>query len=185
MIAQLISQAIREGKAVVSLNPQRAGNWELLARTYQMIMPFAQGADNFAVQTFNQAVALDPVNPNLRLALGGVYFALGRYDDAIKAFELAIVAKSDLPNAHYNLALTYGEKGEFDKAITEMNTVLSLVEKDSSDYKLATDELSNLEKRKSGVDTEGTENLIPPQESQDQVFSTPIELPEEAGPPTQ
>lgn len=112
VISQLIQQAIREGKATVTLNPQRAGNWEVLGRTYQAIMPFAQGADNFTIQTFAQAVALDPINPNLRIALGGVYYALGRYDEAIRAFELATVAKPDLANAHYNLAGALREKGD-------------------------------------------------------------------------
>jgi hypothetical protein len=59
-ITILVQQAISEGKATVALNPFRSGNWEVLARTYQAIIPFAEGADVFAVQTFAQAIALDP-----------------------------------------------------------------------------------------------------------------------------
>ncbi|MEK7111887.1 MAG: tetratricopeptide repeat protein, partial [Patescibacteria group bacterium] len=147
-ITQHIKQAIREGRATVTLNPGRSGNWEILARIYQAIMPFAQGADNFAIQSFNQSIALDPTNPNLRIALGGVYYALGRYDEAIRVFELAVLSKPDLANAHYNLAVAYREKGEIEKAIEQMKLVLSLVEKDSSDYELAKTELENLEKKR-------------------------------------
>jgi len=182
-ITQLIQQAIREAKATVTLNPQRAGNWEVLARTYQAIAPFAQGADQFTIQTFNQAVALDPINPNLRISLGGTFYALGDYDNAIDAFKLAVLAKPDHANAHYNLAFAYREKGEIEKAISEMTIVLSLANKESSDYELARTELENLEARRPATEAEGTENLVPPQEAEEPVIEPPLELPEDAEPP--
>ncbi|MDP1710090.1 MAG: tetratricopeptide repeat protein [bacterium] len=182
MIAELIQQAIAEGKAMVSLNPQRSGNWEILAITYRSIMPFAQGADNFAIQTFTQAVSLDPTNPNLRIALGGTYYALGRFDEAVDAFKLAVLAKPDLANAHYNLAAAFREKNDYDNAIARMNIVLSLVKKDSPDYTLAKTELDNLEKNKLAKTTQGTENLTPPQPAGTSNIKPPIELPKEATP---
>lgn len=182
-VTQLIQQAINEGKATVTLNQLRSANWELLARTYQSIMPFAQGADQFTIQTYTQAIALDPINPNLRIALGGVYYALGRYDDAINTFTLAVAAKSDLANAHYNLAIAYREKKDFDKAITEMNNVLSLVTKDSQDYTLAKQTLDDLEKNKPATPATGSANLKPPAPAQTSNIKPPIALPKEATPP--
>ncbi len=182
-ITQLIEQAIREAKATVTLNPQRAGNWEVLARTYQAITPFAEGADQFTIQTFNQAVALDPINPDLRISLGGTFYALGDYDNAIDAFKLAVLAKSDHANAHYNLAFAYREKGEIEKAIQEMTIVLSLANKESDDYELAKIELENLEKRRVPAESESGENLTPPQEAEEPVITPPLELPIEAEPP--
>ena len=182
-IAQLVQQAIREGKATVTLNPQRAGNWELLAAIYQSIMPFAEGADAFAVQSFSQAVLLDPVNPNLRISLGGIYYALGRYDEAIRMFELAVLAKADLANAHYNLSAGYREKGDIQRAIEAMTNVLALVEADSPDWELAKSELEALEKRRPTQETEGTDNLTPPREAEEPAITPPLELPEDATPP--
>jgi tetratricopeptide (TPR) repeat protein len=182
-IAQLIQQAIREAKATVTLNPQRAGNWEVLARTYQAIAPFAQGADQFTIQTFNQAVALDPINPNLRISLGGTFYALGDYDNAIDAFKLAVLAKPDHANAHYNLSFAYREKGEIEKAISEMTIVLSLADRESNDYELVKAELENLEARRPATETEGTESLMPPQEAEEPIIQPPLELPEDAEPP--
>ncbi|MEK7061238.1 MAG: tetratricopeptide repeat protein, partial [Patescibacteria group bacterium] len=178
-ITQLIQQAISEAKNGVSLNPQRSGNWENLAKIYQSIMPFAQGSDNFAIQTYSQAIALDPVNPNLRIGLGGIYYALGRFDEAISAFQLATLAKPDLANAHYNLSAVLREKNEISKAIDEINIVLSLVKKDSNDYKIAQTELENLEKNRpsSAKATEGQGSLIPPTEAPQQIIKPPIELP--------
>lgn len=184
-VSQLIQQAIREAKASVGLNTQRSGNWQVLAAIYAAIMPFAQGADSFAIQSYTQAAALDPVNPNLRISMGGIYYALGRYDEAIEAFKLAVLAKPDLANAHYNLAIAYREKKEFDKAIVEMNSVLSLVSPDSSDYTLAKTELENLEKNRSTKITTGTENLNPPEPVEPSNITPPLELPEDSNPPTQ
>ena len=180
-ITQLISQAINEGKATVTLNPGRSANWELLAQIYGSIMPFAQGADQFAIQTYTQAVALDPINPNLRVALGGIYYSLGRYDNAIDAFKLAVLAKSNLANAHYNLAIAYRDKKDYDNAISEMNTVLALVSPGSSDYTLAKSTLDALQKNKAATTT-AAENLTTPQK-QTEIIKPPLTLPQEATPP--
>lgn len=181
-VTQLVQQAIAEGKNAVVLNPGRSGNWEVLAQIYRSIMPFAQGADQFAIQTYTQAVALDPTNPNLRIALGGVYYALGNYDDAISSFKLAALAKPDLANAHYNLAIAYREKKDYDNAITEMNNVLSLVDKKSQDYTLAQNVLSDLQKNKAAA-AGSTSNLQAPQKNAASNIKPPINLPSEATPP--
>jgi tetratricopeptide (TPR) repeat protein len=182
-IAQLIQQSITEGKAAIILNQTRAENWANLANIYQAIIPFAQGSDQFAIQSYSQAVALDPINPNTRISLGGIYYALGRYDDAIRTFELAIIAKPDYANAHYNLAVALREKGDIDGAIKQMELVLSLVQKGSTDYDLAKKTLDELEQKKIVTVEKPSETLTPPQELEKPIIAPPIELPEEATPP--
>jgi tetratricopeptide (TPR) repeat protein len=189
-ITQLIQQAIAEGKAVVSLNPTRAGNWSLLANLYQSVMAFAEGSDQFAIQTYNQAIALDPLDPNLRLSLGGIYFALGNYDSAIDAFKTAVMTKGDLANARYNLAVAYREKGDLERAIAEMTVVTQLVDRSSNDYETAKKELTDLEAKRpaaspspSAEGATGPETLATPAPTQKPVMSPPIELPADAQPP--
>lgn len=187
-ITQLIQQSVAEGKATVALNPQRAASWSLLAGLYRSIMAFAQGSDQFAIQTYSQAVALDPLDTNLRIALGGVYFALGDYDNAIDTFKLAVLTKPDFANARYNLAVAYREKGDIDKAIAEMTNVLSLVDKNTQDWQTAKSELEALEAKKpvkspEPGQVETPESLTPPQPSATPVVEPPIKLPEEAAPP--
>jgi tetratricopeptide (TPR) repeat protein len=182
-ITQLIQQAIREGKATVALNPLRAGNWELLGRIYRAIIPFAQGADAFAAQTFAQAVALDPVNPNTRIALGGIYYATGNFETAIRVLELATSTKPDLANAHYNLAFAYSEAGRIDEAINQMTLVLSLVDRDTQDYEVARQALEDMEARRGEVAKQPSESLTPPEEAPEPIITPPIELPEDAEPP--
>lgn len=188
-ISQLVQQAIGEAKAAVALNPQRSGNWQVLAQIYENIMPFATGADQFAIQAYSQAVTLDPTNPNLRISLGGVYYALGRYDDAIDSFKLAVLAKPDFANAHYNLSVAYSAKKDYDNAIAEMTNVLNLVPKGSSDYTLAQNSLDDLKKQKPAATTSSTgstttnQTLTAPQPEPQPNIKPPITLPKEATPP--
>lgn len=183
-VSQLIQQAVREGQATVSLNNERAGNWEVMARIYQAIIPMAKEADKFAIQAYNQTINLDPINPNLRIALGGIYYSKSDWDNAIKSFELATVAKPDFANAHYNLAEAYKQSNQIDKAISEIQIVLNLVPKDSQDYQVAKAELDNLEKKKPATSsTHEGESLSAPQKSTGSTINPPLQLPSEATPP--
>lgn len=182
-IAQLVQQAIREAKVAVALNPGRAGNWEVLASIYRAIMPLAEGADAYATQTYAQAIALDPLNPNTRIALGGIYYAAKAYENAIDLFKLAVATKPDHANAHYNLAMAYRENGDIDKAISEMSAVISLVDRNSNDFTVASKALEDLQSKKK-AEVQDSENLTAPPSGEEPGLTPPLELPEEASPPT-
>jgi len=128
-IAQAIQAGIAEAKAAVSLNPQKADNWENLAVIYRNIINFAQGSDVWTISAYQRAIIMDPQNPLYRVNLGGVYYSLGKYDEAVKFFEQAIGLKSDWSNAYYNLAWAYFQNKEYDKAATAMQNVVNLVDK--------------------------------------------------------
>lgn len=182
-ITTLVQQAIAEGKSAVAVNATRAGNWEVLAQIYRSIMPLAQGSDAFSVQSYRQAIALDPLNPNLRIALGGIYYAVKDYDTATSIFELAVATKPDHANAHYNLAFSLNEKGNVDRAITEMTSVLSLItDKDSEDFRVAQKALSDMQAKKAATGGTGQE-LNAPQQAGENLLEPPIELPEGSEPP--
>lgn len=183
-IAQLVQLSISEAKAAVALNPTRAGNWEVLGRTYQAIIPVAQGADLFAAQSYQQAVALDPYNPSLRIVLGGLFYQAGNYEQAIRIFELATQIKPDLANAHYNLAFALREAGQTERAIQELTTVLSLVPRDSQDYELAQQALSEMQAASNNqLPEESGGDLTPPPGEEEQLLDPPLDLPEDANPP--
>ncbi len=147
-VTQLVQQAIREAKNAVALNPTKVTNVENLASIYRNLLNFAQGADAWTTASYQQAVGLDPINPNLRIALGGVYFAQKNYDDAIRLFQTAVDLKPDLPNAHYNLAAAFREKGQYEKALASLDQVLQLIsDKNSEDYTKASGEADELRKK--------------------------------------
>jgi tetratricopeptide (TPR) repeat protein len=182
-ISTLVQLAIEQAKAGVALNPQRSTNWEVLAGVYKAIMPLAKGADQFAVQAASQAVVLDPYNPNLRIALGGIYYAMRDFDNAVKIFETAVAAKNDHINAYYNLAFAYREKGDYEKAVQAMSRVVSLVDKNSPDYELARKALEDMEaKRKENTEDKKGEELTTPKEDTP-VLDPKLNLPEGSEPP--
>lgn len=187
-ISQLIQEAVAQAKAVVATNPSRSENWELLASIYRAIMPLAQGADQYAVQTYSQAVALDPLNTNLRINLGGLLYGAGAYDDAVSVFQLAVSTKPDYANAHYNLALAYKGAGKLQQAVNEMTTVLSLVDANSKDFETAKDALDSLQTeldsgKKSSEQAASGDELNAPQPTEEPVLDPPLDLPEDSQPP--
>ncbi len=187
-ISQLAQLAIREAKNAVSLNPKKVANVENLATVYKSLIGSAQGAEDWTLTTYAQAIRLDPTNPNLRIATGGIFFSLKNYDDAIKLFGQAIELKPDLANAYYNLSAAYREKKDYPKAVESMTQVVKLVDNTSADYAKASSELENL-KKLAGLPQEPsnipaipapteleTPELLPSPKI------TPIQLPSELGP---
>ncbi len=181
-ISSYIQEAISLAKQAVAINPQKAENWEFLGNIYRSIMPYAKDVDQFAIQSYSQAIILDPVNPFLRLSLGGIYYSTGNFENAVDVFKLATVVKPDYPNAHYNLAISYRENKQIDKAISEMKIVMGLVNKDSEDYKLAKKELENLEARKPANEALNAGELTTPKESEP-IIDPQLELSADSQPP--
>lgn len=146
-----IQDAIREAKAAVALNPDSAPTWENLAIIYQNLLNVAQGADTWAISAYQKAILLDPVNPQLRLALGGVYFSLKQFPNAATFFSQAVTLKPDWANARYNLAWALFQNRDFDQAISVMKNVLTLLEKGSGDYAKAQGDLKVFEEAKAAA----------------------------------
>jgi len=146
-ITQLVQQAIREAKNAVALNPTKVTNLENLAAVYRNLLNFAQGADAWTIASYQQAISLDPVNPNLRIALGGVYYAQKNWNDAVRLFQSGVDLKPNLANAQYNLAAAYREKGDLELAVSALQKTVDLLDKSSADYAKAASELAELQKK--------------------------------------
>lgn len=145
-ISQLAQQAIREAKNAVALNPTKVANHENLASIYRSLIGSAQGAPDWTLATYQQAIRLDPANPNLRIAQGGVYYSLKGFTEAAQLFQQAVDLKPDFPNAYYNLSATFRELKDYDKAVQAMQKVVELVDPTSADYTKAASELEDLKK---------------------------------------
>lgn len=180
-IAQLIQQSIREGKNAVALNPTKASNWEILGGIYRQIAPLAEGANTFAAQTYAQAIALDPINPNTRIALGGVFYSAAQYKNAIDTFNLAVRVKPDHANSYYNLAVAYREDNQIDNAIAAISQVLGLVDPSTQDYEVARKALEELQEKKKNANIPSTDNLQAPE--QIEPSENQIQLDENSAPP--
>lgn len=186
-ISQLVQQAIQQAKVATVLNPTNSATWENLAQLYRNLINFAQGADQWALAAYQQAIITDPINPRLRLDLGGLFYALGNYDEAQKIFRTVVELKPDYANGWYNLAAAYREDQKYQQAYQAMQQTLALVPADSADWQKAKSELDELEKKipkpsptpSPEAQVKQEEKLTKPQPLPSPVLEKPIEIPQE------
>ncbi len=152
-IQTLLAQSINEGQASIALSPRSARNWEVLASIYQNISGVAQNALAFSLSAYSQAVRLDPLNPTLRLNIGGIYYSAKNYDLATRFYTDAANLKPDYTNAYYNLAVAYRDKGDLQDALVVANQAVTLEQsnKNSTSYQVALKLLSDLKAKLSGA----------------------------------
>jgi tetratricopeptide (TPR) repeat protein len=192
-LTTLIQQAIAQAKNATGVNPGRVTNWENLADLYRNLINFAQGADQWTVQALQQAIILDPVNPELRFTLGSVFYGLKDYDDAARYFEQAINLKSDVPNYYYNLAAAYKEKKDWTRALAGLQATAQLVSVDSADFQKLQTEIKEVQDKlpkptatPTGPPAGGQakSELQKPEPLPSAKLEKPIELPADAAPAT-
>lgn len=145
-IQTLLSQAINEGRVAVALSPRSASNWELLGSIYRNITGVAQNALDFSLASYGQAIQRDPLNPSLRVNVGGIYYAAKNYPLAVRFFSDAANLKPDYANAYYNLAIAMRDNNDLPNAILVAQQLVNMLSKDtnSTDYKTATALLADL-----------------------------------------
>lgn len=146
-ISALIQQAIREARAATVLRPVDYQTWQVLGQIYRNLIGSAEGADQWAVSAYAQAINVNPTDPLLRIELGGLFYGAQQYNEAISLFQQAAELKPDLPNSHYNLANSLKAAGQLELARTAYQRTLALLPADSQDYILANQELEELEKQ--------------------------------------
>lgn len=146
-VSQLIQQSIREGKIAVQLDSNDVRNWEQLAVIYRALINVADGAKDWTNVAYTEAIRRDPVNPLLRLDLGGVFYSLKDWDTAIRTFQTAASLKPDYANAYYNLALAYEQAGKLANAVGAMQAAVQNLDAKSPDYPAAVAKLEELAKK--------------------------------------
>jgi len=80
---------------------------------------FQEGQYAEAAEAYEKLVAETPHDGGLRASLGGVYGALGRYEDALVQLEEAEKLAPLNPETYYNRGLIYERRGEKEKAVAE------------------------------------------------------------------
>ncbi len=189
-ILTLIQQSINSGRAAVTYAPQTMLNWQNLASIYRSLIGFGQNADQFALISNQQAIVLDPNNPQEYINLGGIYYQLTQWDEAIRQFQIAVALKPDLANAYYNLGHALQEKGDLNGALAQYEVVQRIVANDKPNLDRINQEIDALKKRIAGTVEQGPnpgseeplginqpETQLPPQ-------NPPVKIPAPSGSPT-
>lgn len=169
----LVQQAVREGKAAISLEEGNPSYWVNLAAIYRQIVGVVDGAADWSYQAYQQAVAIEPVNPMSRLDMGGLLFAAGKYDEADRAFEAVVMSKNDLANGWYNWAHSAKKLNKLPEAVGRLTQAIALVPVDSGDYEQANKELTEWKKELEALTKKQAEQTTKPAET----LETPKPLP--------
>ena len=131
--AELLSlnlrQALFYGKRAVELSPARSSAWKQLGDIYKE-MGEVQGALGWAVKAFEEAVWLEPKNPDYRADLGTLYAKQGKIADARSQLELALLLDSNHKEARKQLALLLEQEGNKERAYEMMRETTLLFPED-------------------------------------------------------
>ena len=133
----LIQQAVREAQSAIKLEQENPQYWYNLAGIYKSLVGLVEGAADWSLQAYNQAIALDSVNPTYHLDLGGFLYAANDFAGAERQFEYAVTAKADYANAWYNWAYAAKQQNKLAQAVSYLEQALKLVPTDSDDYEAA------------------------------------------------
>jgi tetratricopeptide (TPR) repeat protein len=155
----LTASAVNTARAATEISPANVANWTTLAGIYRDLMGITENADNWAVESYQKAIELEPSSPVNHTELGKIYVAQADMaaqaeaseaegegegapaegmqkkseellGKAIMSFEKAIELKSDYAAAHYNLGLVLDRQGKLDEAIAKLESVIRLNQRD-------------------------------------------------------
>jgi tetratricopeptide (TPR) repeat protein len=165
-IIALLQQSINSARQAVTLAPFTSVNWQNLGQIYRNLIGVGENAEQFAVASYNQAIALNPSNPGLRIELGGIYYQLRQWDLAQNQFTISTQLKPDYANAYYNLGHVLEEKGDLSNALLQYQAVRQLVANDQTNLELIEGEIAALQE-KIGSEAQATGEALPPSEDTD------------------
>jgi len=175
---KLIQFAVNEAKAAISLDQTNSTYWSNLATIYKSLIGLVDGAGDWSIQAYQQAVSLNPNDPLLKLNLGGLFFGLNDFESADRIFEEVVVSKNNYANGWYNWAYSGKQLGKLELAVNRMKQALQLVPADSEDYKTASKILNEWEKELEELNKKKSEETKKTELTQgDKTLTTPEALP--------
>ncbi|TAL50183.1 tetratricopeptide repeat protein [Patescibacteria group bacterium] len=143
-IVDMVTASVNAAARATEIEPNYVSNWVVRGSMYRDLMSFAQGAEDLAAQSFQNAIQLEPANPTHHTNLGRVYLIVADRARNLKSAEdselaaqaveqetallasaeevflLAIQLKSDYLPAHYYLAATYERQGKLEQAAARL-----------------------------------------------------------------
>jgi tetratricopeptide (TPR) repeat protein len=150
--ANMTPEAINECRTALSLAPkdadvarqlglllEREGKWDEAANVYEETLRRTPSAmlhralglaleelkkPEEAIVQYQEAILIDPDDPNMRLNLGVTLDEAGRYAEAVDAYQTALRLEPDHMVALYNLALTFRHMNKAKEAEACFNTMV-------------------------------------------------------------
>ena len=120
VVTNMVARAVQEGKKAVELSPYRVQAKETLGMVYRDIQGLAQGALDWGIRMFSEALTLEPKNPVLLTELGKLQLANNKLEQARNYFNQALALRADYIDAACQLSLIDEREGKTDQAIKRL-----------------------------------------------------------------
>lgn len=172
-ISSLIQQSINTARNATAVSPQNTLNWQNLSSVYRSLIGFGKDAEKFAILANQQAISLDPNNPQQYINLGGIYYQLGDWENAQRQFQVAVNLKPDFANAYYNLGHALENKGDLQNALAQYQAVKTLIAGDPANSKKIDEEIGALEKKIGSTEQNSKQNVVSGQQSNSALKNQP------------
>lgn len=123
-----LQEAIRNAvQSTETANPGNSSNWAFRAQIYRQLIGVDKSFDDWALNMYEKAIRLEPLNPLLFGEVGQVYLIKNDLDKAKIAFEKAVELTSRYIDAHYYLALIADQRQDKAEAIARLEIVKQLL----------------------------------------------------------
>jgi tetratricopeptide (TPR) repeat protein len=120
VVSPLISNSVNSTKAATDIAPKNVANWSVRGFVYRQMVNVLDGAGEWAIKSYEEALKLEPTNPYILTELGQIYSNKDEKDKAREQFQKALSLKSDYAPARFQIALIYVGENKISEAISEM-----------------------------------------------------------------
>jgi len=119
--ARWIDEAEKDCKRAAELNSQLPAVYVTLARVHN-----GKGQYNLALQEIQQALKLEPLDPDALLSEAAVYASMGQADRAESTYRKAAVLRPHDWNGYYELGVFYYRQRRYTEAAAQFEKVLEI-----------------------------------------------------------
>ena len=142
-MARLVQEAIDEAIKAKDVEPTNSIVWGNLGNIY-VGMGSTEGAQQFAISSYQKAIEINPTVTTYYGGLGGAYLNLKQYDKAIEVFRNETIVSPKYANGFFNLGVAYKRYGAKSKAKEALQKALDLLPANHPDRYKVEAELENL-----------------------------------------
>lgn len=126
----LINNSINAAKIATDINPNNAADWSARGLVYQTLIGLLDGADDWAIKSYDEAMKLDPNSPYYPTQEGIIYIekalsgGMASRDQILisarNQLNKAVLLKPDYAPALYQIARIYQIEGKADEALAAL-----------------------------------------------------------------
>lgn len=156
-LAQVADASVNAAGHALALGRHDAVNWAINGLIYRELMPYIQGAQDYAATMFTEALKLEPNNAAYKTDLGRVYLTVAdraqqiqdlkdatqdikdtaaaneksHLETAVNLLNEALRVKPDYAPAHYYLAAAYERQGKLEDAAGRLKALTEISPNDT------------------------------------------------------